>query len=140
MPDLPISTLLPTDEKQGTAWRKWVQYLGGGGLSILIAILGILMASNLYMELMSDRSEDRAALRQSDKEYRDYLIQATAKQSELQATSLEVSRQHNEILEETKDALSELSSSIEDLKTIEKENQVRLDRMLERALQNQPNQ
>lgn len=147
MPDLPVGSLLPSTEQQGIIWKKWLQYLGGGGLALLIAVIGLGLSVSLYNKLMQERSEDRSYYREQDernrvqdKEYRDQLLTQTERQSELQAQSLEVHRATKDVIEDTKDTLENLGDRIDGLKEeisglrgIEQQTQSRLDRMLEKV-------
>lgn len=147
MPDLPVGSLLPSTEQQGIIWKKWLQYLGGGGLALLIAVIGLGLSVSLYNKLMQERSEDRSYYREQDernrvqdKEYRDQLLTQTERQSELQAQSLEVQRATKDVIEDTKDTLEDLGGKINELKeeisglsNVEQQTQARLDRMLEKA-------
>jgi uncharacterized protein HemX len=147
MPDLPVGSLLPSSEQQGIIWKKWLQYLGGGGLALLIAVIGLGLSVSLYNKLMQERAEDRTYYREQDernrvqdKEYRDQLLTQTERQSELQAQSLEVHRATKEVIEDTKETLEDLGGRIDGLKdeintlgNVEQQTHARLDRLLEKA-------
>jgi hypothetical protein len=141
MPDLPInSAILPSNEAEVNAKIKWLQYLQGGGLSILIAVVGLSASGLLFKVIMDDRDEDRQELRQSDKEFREAMLEATIEQTKV--TSQQTSTQHetNRVLDETKDAIvsigddfKELAEEIKVLSENEKHTAERLNRVLEKT-------
>jgi septal ring factor EnvC (AmiA/AmiB activator) len=133
MPDLPVGTLLPSNEQEVTTRIKWMNYLQGGGLSILIAIIGLTASSMLFKTIMDDRDEDRQELRESDKSFREQMLKATVEHTTATVRQTTVQEKTNDTLEETKDALVSMAEKIENLADEEKNNAQRLDRILEKA-------
>jgi uncharacterized protein (UPF0305 family) len=133
MPDLPVGTLLPSNEQEVTTRIKWMNYLQGGGLSILIAIIGLTASSMLFKTIMDDRTEDRQELREADKSFREQMLKATVESTTATVRQTNVQEKTNDTLEETKDALINMAEKIENLADEEKNNAQRLDRILEKA-------
>lgn len=141
MPDLPInSAILPSNEAEVNAKIKWLQYLQGGGLSILIAVVGLSASGLLFKVIMDDRDEDRQELRQSDKEFREAMLEAAIEHTKVISQQTSTQHETNRVLDETKDAIvsigddfKELAEEIKVLSENEKHTAERLNRVLEKA-------
>lgn len=133
MPDLPINALMPDTEDKVKTWQAWFKLLGGGGLALLISVIGMVIAYNLFSTLMDERAEDRIANRQEDKEFREQMLDATVAHTTATVQQTAVQEKTNEGLEEVKDALVGMGERIESLADNEAETAKRLDRMLEKA-------
>ncbi len=146
MPELPINTILPNkDEVESRI--KWMTFLQGGGLSILISVIGLGLASTLFYFLMNNYKEDRAQMRddskiarEADSQFREQMLKATVEHTVATTQQTETQKQTNEIMDETKDAIvsmsnrfEEVADKIEDLSSSQKHTGERLDRILEKA-------
>lgn len=138
-----MGPLLPNTEAEVTSQIKWLTYLQGGGLSLLISVFGLSFSGVLFYTLVSNMTEDRSQLKQEiqtqreqDKLFRDKQLEATIAHINVTAQQTATQTKTNEILEEVKDGFSDLADKIEKLADNEQHSAERLDRMLEKAWNN----
>ena len=140
MPELPINSALIPQKEDVESQIKWFQYLGSGGLSILISVIGLGLASTLFYFLMNNYSEDRNQMREdaklareADNQFREQILKATVDHTIATMQQTATQQQTNEILDETKDAMKEVAEKIEEFAVNQKHTGERLDRILEKA-------
>ena len=125
-----MGSLLPKNETEVNSQIKWLTYLQGGGLSLLIAVFGLSFSGVLFYTLVNNMTEDRAQLKQEvqaqreqDKIFRDKQLEAMVAQTNVISHPSITQSKTNEILEEVKDGFRDLADKIETLAETVKEHQ-----------------